>query len=144
MAAPLLTLLVGLLWLLALRLLAEVGSVALEVPLLVRLRVDLHDGVLQQRLRSHQLVARRVVNHVQDPHLPRAILRTPGVVPAVEPQGTVLHVAAAAAHRPHTFCAELCHGWRAAHLELPLLLVNVAPAAGLTVLVARIAGDTHG
>merc|ERR1719507_261006 len=57
---------------------AEVHAVLFQVPLLVGLRVDLDDRVLRQRLRAHQLVARRVVHDVQDPDLLRAIFRAPG------------------------------------------------------------------
>merc|ERR1740121_2863618 len=44
-----------------LALLAEVDAVLLQIPLLVGLRVDLHHGVLRERLRAHQLVAGGVV-----------------------------------------------------------------------------------
>merc|ERR1719223_1770850 len=40
-----------------LALLAQVNAKFLQVPLLVRLRINLHDGILRQGLRAHQLVA---------------------------------------------------------------------------------------
>ena len=62
----------------------------LQVPLHEGVRVDLHDRVLQQRLGAHQLVARGVVDHVQDPHLLGDVLGAPGVVSRVQPQRPVL------------------------------------------------------
>ena len=41
------------------------------VPLAERLGVDRHDAVLDERLRAHQLVAARVVHHVDDARPPR-------------------------------------------------------------------------
>merc|ERR1719343_105402 len=124
--------------------LAQVDTELLQVPLLVRLRIDLHDGVLGQGLGAHQLVASRIVDHIQDTNLLRAILRAPSEVAAVLTQGAELQVATAATHRAHTLGAELAQGCRAAHLELALLLVDVATATRLPVLVTRITRNTHG
>merc|ERR1719373_2479 len=127
-----------------LALLAEVDPVLLQVPLLVRLRIDLHNRVLRQSLRPHQLVARGIVDDIQDTDLLRAILGAPREVAVVDAQSSVLHVAAAAANGPNTLGAELAQGGGPAHLELALLLVDVPAAAGVAVLVAGVARDPHG
>merc|ERR1740117_2511891 len=91
-AALLLRLLRGGVLGLALLLLSELDTVLLEVPLLEGLRIDLNDGVLQQRLRTHQLVASSVVDDIQDTDLSGAILGAPGVFAVLKTHGTVLHV----------------------------------------------------
>eukprot|EP00421_Protoceratium_reticulatum_P075095 CAMPEP_0168417230 /NCGR_PEP_ID=MMETSP0228-20121227/31148_1 /TAXON_ID=133427 /ORGANISM="Protoceratium reticulatum, Strain CCCM 535 (=CCMP 1889)" /LENGTH=181 /DNA_ID=CAMNT_0008431079 /DNA_START=48 /DNA_END=590 /DNA_ORIENTATION=+ len=58
----------------ALRLPAELDAEPLEVPLLVGLGVDLHDGVPHECLRADELVAGGVVDDVQDADLLRAVL----------------------------------------------------------------------
>merc|ERR1719282_1740692 len=128
----------------ALDLLPEVDAVLLEVVLLEGLRVHLHDGVLHEGLRAHQLVAAGVIDDVQDAHLLGAVLGSPREVAAVQPQRPVLHVAAAAANGADALGAQLAVRPRAAHLVLALLLVDVPAAARLAVLVARVAGDSHG
>jgi len=45
---------------------AQLVAVVLLVPGLEGRGVDLHDRVLHQRLRSHQLVVGRVVHHIHD------------------------------------------------------------------------------
>ena len=59
---------------------AEKNAILLQVPLLEWLTIDLHNGILEQGLCSHQLVACGIVNNVQDTNLLGAVLGTPGEV----------------------------------------------------------------
>merc|ERR1719183_2509928 len=92
---------------LALCLFAQVHSVLLEVPLLERIAINLHNGVLQQGLRAHQLIAGGVVNDVENTHFLGAILRAPSVIAVIKAQSPVFHVASAATHRAHALVAQL-------------------------------------
>jgi len=119
--------------------LPEGHAVVRLVPGLERRRVDHDDAVLHQRLRPHQLVVAGVVDDVNDARLARADLRTPGEVPTFQADCPELQVAPAAADGVNTLLSELGHGRRPAELELPLLDVKLALAAGVAALVARIA-----
>merc|ERR1712127_1004401 len=88
-------------------LLTQLHSIPLEIPLLVGLSIDLHDGVFRQSLRAHQLVARRVVDNIYETDLPGAILGAPSKITMVNAQRSVLHVAASATNRAHALLAEL-------------------------------------
>ena len=55
-------------------LLAELETIMLEVPLLEGLRIDLHDGVLDQGFCAHQFVVRRIVDNIEDTNLLGAVL----------------------------------------------------------------------
>merc|ERR1719482_1494530 len=129
---------------LALRLLRdEVDAVLLEVVLAEERRVDLHDRVLHERLRAHQLVVRRVVHGVADPALARAVLRAPGEVAGVQAQRPDLRVAAAGADEADALLPDLRHRRRPGELELPLLLVDRPLTAGRAVLVTAVTSDAH-
>mmetsp|Transcript_49208 Transcript_49208/g.158850 ORF Transcript_49208/g.158850 Transcript_49208/m.158850 type:complete len:279 (+) Transcript_49208:29-865(+) len=127
-----------------LALFGQIDPVLFEIPLLERLRIDLHDGVLREGLGTHQLVARRVVDDVEETHLLGAVLRTPGEVAGIDAETPVLHVATTASNSAHTLGTELAECGRAAHLILALLLVDVPAATGGAVLVAGGARDSHG
>ena len=70
--------------LLAALLQAELDAVVRLVPLPERSGSYLNNRVLDERLRAHELVVRRVVDHVQNTGLARADLRAPGVVARLE------------------------------------------------------------
>merc|ERR1719197_2059660 len=127
----------------ALLLLRQVDAVAGQVPLLEQRSIHLHNAVLDEGLRAHELVVRSVVDDVHDLALARRVLAAPAEVARVQAQRPNLRVPAAAAHQTHALRADLRHGRRAAHLELALLLVNVALSAGGAVLVAAVTPDTH-
>merc|ERR1719510_2541036 len=124
-------------------LLPQIHTVPSQVPLLERLCIDLDDGVLDEGLRADELVAGGVVDHIEQAHLPCAVLRAPGKVAGVQPESAVLLVPAAAPHSADPLLAQLAERHGPAHLILALLLVDVAPASRLPVLVARVAGDSH-
>merc|ERR1719408_169799 len=124
-------------------LLAKKHAVLLQVPLLEGLSINLHNGILQQGLCAHQLVACGVVHNIQDTHLLCAVLRTPCVVSTVQAQGSVLHVSSTAANHTDALGSELGHRRWASHFKLPLLLVNVAATAGGAMLVAGVTGNSH-
>lgn len=68
-------------------LLAKLHAIVLQVPLLERRRVNLHNGVLHQRLRAHQLVVGGVVRDIQDARLARHGLRFTPVMKAATAAG---------------------------------------------------------
>mmetsp|Transcript_3588 Transcript_3588/g.6358 ORF Transcript_3588/g.6358 Transcript_3588/m.6358 type:complete len:232 (+) Transcript_3588:56-751(+) len=125
-------------------LLAQVLAILLQIELHERVGIDLNNGVLQQGLGAHQFVAGGVVNHVQNPDLLGDILRPPCVVAGVKPQGSVLGVAASAAHHTDALVAQLARSGRPAHLVLALLDGHIAPPSSLVVLVPGVARDSHG
>merc|ERR1719152_781295 len=127
----------------ALLLLRQINSVAGQVPLLEQRSIHLHNAVLHEGLRAHELVVRGVVDNVHDLALPRRILASPAEVARVQAQRPNLRVPAAAANHTHALHADLRHGRRATHLELALLLVDVALSAGGAMLVAAVTTDTH-
>jgi hypothetical protein len=106
-------------------------------------RINLHDGVLHERLRAHKLVVGGVVDDVQDTRLARAHLRTPREVARVQAHRTELRVAAAHAHGVHTLGANLRHRHLPAHLILALLVVDGLFATGKPALVQAATSDTH-
>merc|ERR1719330_16190 len=58
----------------SLLLLTQVNTIPSQVPLLEWLGINLDDGILDKRLRAHQLVAGGIVDHVEEAHLPCAVL----------------------------------------------------------------------
>ena len=106
-------------------------------------RVNLHDGVLDERLRAHKLVVRGVVHDLEDAGLPGADLRAPREVARVQAHRAELGVAAAHAHRVHALGADLGHRHLPAHVILPLLVVLGLLAAGQAALVQAVTADTH-
>merc|ERR1719163_2389021 len=124
-------------------LLREINSVAGQVPLLEQRRIHLHNRILDEGLRAHELVVRGVVDNVHDLALARSVLASPAEVAGIQTQRPNLAVAAAATHVTHALRTDLRHGRRAAHFELALLLVNVALTAGGAVLVAAVTSDPH-
>merc|ERR1719421_1584634 len=127
----------------SLLLLGQINAVAGQVPLLEQRGIHLHNGVLDKGLRAHKLVVRGVVDNVHDLALPRRVLASPAEVAGVQTQRPNLRVPAAATNHAHALHADLRHGRRAAHLELALLLVDVALTAGGAVLMAAVTTDTH-
>merc|ERR1719329_937491 len=121
----------GFLLAVVLDLLGQVHTILLQVPLPERLTVDLDNGILQQGLGSDQLVAGSIVDDIEDTNLFGAVLGAPCIVTALQPQSTILHVATTSSHNANSLCSELGHGRRSSHLELPLLLVDVAATAGV-------------
>merc|ERR1719243_83864 len=113
------------------------------VPLPERSGIYLDDRVLDERLRSHQLVVRGVVDDVQNTGLARADLRAPGVVARLEAERAELFVAAARADLGDLLDADFGVGRRPAELELALLAVVEALAARGAALVAGVAADAH-
>merc|ERR1719420_1173762 len=129
--------------LLSLLLLRQIHAVAGQVPLLEQRSVHLDNAVLDKGLRAHELVVRGIVDDVHDLALPRRVLASPAEVARVQAQRPNLRVSAAAANHTHALRADLRHGRRAAHLELALLMVDVALSAGGAVLVAAVTRNTH-
>lgn len=64
-------------------LLAEGAAVVCFVPLTERCRVNLDDGVLDEGVRSHQLVVGRVVDDVDDTCLLCHGFRSPGEIAGI-------------------------------------------------------------
>merc|ERR1719331_2688123 len=128
----------------ALLLLREINSVTGQVPLLEQRRIHLHNRILDEGLRAHELVVRGVVDHVHDFALARRVLASPAEVAGIQTQRPNLRVAAAATNNTHALHTHFRHGRRAAHFELALLLVDVALPTGGAVLVAAVTTDTHG
>ena len=113
------------------------------VPLSVQCAVDKHNTVLHQGLGTDQFVVGRIIDNIDYSCLACTTLRAPGEVPHVQPQGPVLLVAS-----PHTDCvyaagANLCVGSGASQLILPLLVVGLSLAPGLTALVPVVRRDAH-
>jgi len=129
----------------------EVGSllfvklniIVLVVPLSERSRVDVHNGVLDEGLRAHKLVVRRVVDSVDHTGLAGAGLRSPGEAAVVKTPSAVLEVASTTTHESDFFGAELGQSRHSAHLELSLFLVNWHAASGGPSLVPRVPRNTH-
>ena len=113
------------------------------VPLSVRCAVDEHNTVLHQGLGTDQFIVGCIIDDINYSCLACTTLRAPGEAPHVQPQGSVLLVAS-----PHTDCvyaagANLCVGSRASQLILPLLVVGLSLAPGLTALVPIVPRDAH-
>ena len=113
------------------------------VPLSVWCAVDEHNTVLHQGLGTDQFIVGCIIDNINYSCLACTTLRAPGEVPHVQPQGSVLLVAS-----PHTDCvyaagANLCVGSGASQLILPLLVVGLSLAPGLTALVPVVPRDTH-
>merc|ERR1719389_1460742 len=130
--------------LLLLHLLRQINAVAGQIPLLEQGRINLHNRVLDEGLGAHELVVRSVVDHVHDLALARRVLASPAEVTRVQTQCPNLSVTATATNKTHALHTDLRHGRRAPHLELALLLMNVALTASGAVLVAAVTSDTHG
>ena len=112
------------------------------VPLAEGRRVDLDDAILHERLRAHELVVRRVVDHVQNTGLARADLGAPGVVARLEAERAELLVAASSSNFGDLLDADFGVRRRPPELELALLAVVEALAARGAALVLNTAGDT--
>ena len=102
----------------------------LHVPLSEGGRVDLHDRVLSQRLRTNELLVRRVVHRVQDTSLVSRVLRWPDKVARVQSHGAELQVTTATSHSVDSLVSDLSVGSGSSQLKLPLLLVNGSASTG--------------
>jgi len=124
-------------------LLTQGHAVVLQVPLTERSGIDQNNGVLNQSLGADQLVVGGVVDDVSDADLAGAVLGTPGEVALIQAQRTVLGVTTTSADGLDAGGTEVGLGGRAAHLELPLLLVDVDLTTGGAVLVTGVTSNTH-
>merc|ERR1719232_1727537 len=113
------------------------------VPLTERKGIDLHDGVLHERLGAHQLVVAGIVQDVDDTRLPRLGLRTPGEVSSVQAESSELLVSTPCADGPPTLWADLGVGGGSTELELPLLADGVHATTGRPPLVPLVTRDAH-
>ena len=100
--------------------------------------VNHHNGVLNEGLGSDQLVVGGVVDDVDDPGLAGDALGAPGEVALVEPEGTVLLVAAPHPQGVDPLGGELGHRGGPGQLELPLLPDGGLLASGGPALVPMI------
>ena len=124
-------------------LLVQLNVVLLEVPLAEGGGIDQHNGVLDERLRAHELVVRGVVGAVQHTGLGSHGLGAPSEVAGIATEGTPLDVAATAAHVDALLGAELGHGGNSAHFKLSLFLVDRHAAARGSPLLPRTPNKTH-
>merc|ERR1719232_873258 len=122
---------------------AERRGIVRLVPLTERKSVDLHDGVLHERLGAHQLVVACVVQDVDDTSLPRLGLGTPGEISSVKAECPELLVSTPGADGSDTLGSDLGVGGRSTELELPLLANGVHATTSRPPLVPFIARDTH-
>lgn len=106
-------------------------------------RIDLNNGVLDDRLGSNELVVRRVVDGIEDLALLSDGLRTPMEVACIDAQSSELIVASSAANWSNTTLTKLGHGRLSAHFELSLLLVNGHTARGGSSFVPRVSVNSH-
>ena len=114
---------------------ADVGSnvtklIVEPLPLSEGSSIDNNDGVFDQSLGSNQLIVSGVVDDVNDPGLPGYSLTWPGEVALVEPQSSVLLVAAPDSQSVDPLGSHLGHGSRTGQLELPLLTDGSPLASG--------------
>merc|ERR1719232_2430032 len=110
---PLVVLLLGLLGAL---LAAERRGIVGLVPLTERKSVDLHDGILHERLGAYQLVVASIVQDVDDTRLPCLGLRAPREVSSVKAECPELLVSTPGADGSDTLGSDLCVGGRSTEL----------------------------
>merc|ERR1719232_2326136 len=122
---------------------AERRGIVRLVPLTEWKGIDLHDGVLHERLGAHQLVVAGIVQDVNDTCLPRLGLRAPREVSSVKAKCPELLVSTASADGSDTLGPDLGVGGGSAELELPLLADRVHATTSRPPLVPLIARDTH-
>jgi len=122
---------------------AERRGVMSLVPLAEGRSVDGDDGVLDERLSTHQLVVAGVVDGIDDTRLTRDRLGAPREVAGVQSERSSLDVATADADQMDAVAADLGHGSRATHLILSLLLVGRPFASGLPLLVPFCLRNSH-
>ena len=124
-------------------LLVQLDVVLLEVPLSEGIGVDQDNGVLDESLRSDELVVSGVVHSVQNTRLGGRGLRAPREVAAITPEGASLDVVAAATDIDDLLGTQLGHGWHSTHFELSLFLVDWHTATRGSPLVPRVPRNTH-
>ena len=124
-------------------LLVQLNVVLFEVPLAEGGGIDQHDGVLDERLGTHELVVRGVVGAVKHTRLGSHGLGAPGEVAGIAAKSASLDVTAATAHVDALFGTELGHGGDPAHFKLSLFLVDRHTAARGSPLVPRVPRNTH-
>merc|ERR1719232_286243 len=95
---------------------AERRGIVCLVPLTERKSVDLHDGVLHERLGAHQLVVASIVQDVDDTRLPCLGLRAPREVSSVKAECPELLVSTPGADGSDTLGSDLCVGGRSTEL----------------------------
>ena len=68
---------------------SQLDAVVLLVPLAERRRIDLYDGILHQRLRTHKFVVRRVVDDVENARFAGAHFGAPRKIASVQSQSAL-------------------------------------------------------
>ena len=124
-------------------LLVQLDVVLLEVPLSEGIGVDQDNGVLDESLRSDELVVSGVVHSVQNTRLGSHGFRAPSEVAVVSSEGASLHVVATATDVDALLGTQLGHGWHSTHFELSLFLVDWHTATRGSPLVPRVPRNTH-
>ena len=122
----------------------DVDAVVLGVPELEGSGVDNDDGVLDEGLRTDELVGGGVVDDVEDTGGLGDGFGAPGEVATVEAESADLAVAAAGADSGDAAGTELGVGGEAAHFVLSALTADGGLATGDLTLVKARADDTHG
>ena len=100
------------------------------VPLSEGGAIDGDDGALDESLRSHKLVVRRVVDNVDDSALSGSGLGSPREGSLVESKGSVLDVSTSSSDVVNSLRLELGHGRGAGLKERSLLAGHWSPTAG--------------
>jgi len=122
---------------------AEGRGVVGLVPLAEGRRVDGDDGVLDQRLGTHQLVVAGIVHGVDDTRLASDRLRAPREVAGVQSQSSSLDVATSDTDQMDAVSADFGHrGWTT-HFILSLFLVGGPFASGLPLFMPLCLRNTH-
>merc|ERR1719167_1053032 len=122
---------------------AERCGVMRLVPLTERRRVNGNDGVLDERLGSHQLVVTGVVDGIDDTRFTGDRLRTPRKVARVQSEGSSFDVSSSNSDQMDAVGADFGHRSRTTQLILSLLLVSGPLASGLPLLVPFRLRNSH-
>lgn len=121
----------------------QLDVVLAEVVEAEGVRIDGDNSVLDDGLRSDELVVRGVVDDVKNLALLGNGLGAPAEVASIDAESSELVVSASAANRSDARLTKLSHGRLAAHLELSLLLVDRHAAGGGSSLVPRVSVNSH-
>lgn len=118
-------------------------TIVLLVSLAERGGVDLDDAALDERVGTHKLVVRGVVDDTENTRLGSDVLGTPGKVARLETQSAVLKVATTNADSVDALGTDTRVGSLTTELEGALLTVVGAASTGGRSLVSRVTSDTH-
>jgi len=122
---------------------AEGRGVVGLVPLAEGRSVDRDDGVLDERLGTHQLVVAGVVDGIDDTRFTGDRLRTPREVARVQSEGSSFDVSSSNSDQMDAVGADFGHRSRTTQLILSLLLVSGPLASGLPLLVPFRLRNSH-